>query len=395
MGFPRFLDLSSDSILCQFFEQVSNRNLGSRPIIKELSYVQNVNSVIKTSSILKTVSTMKQFNFFVGIDVSKDTLDFSLVADGREVFLFQIENSIKAVKAAVAKLKAVQDFDLAQAIFCMEYTGLYNNHVTGQLHAINANIWIEKAIEIKRSSGLQRGKSDRIDAQRIAFFAYRNQDKARLWNAPRTVVQQLKRLTGVRERLLLIIAQLNKPLQESKRFDSKEVYKTIQHSCRASLKAIKEDLKKVNKKILETIKSDVSLNYLFDLVTSVDGIGSVIACEMIITSNEFKNINDPKRYACYSGVVPFEHTSGSSVHGKARVSHFANKNVKRLLHLASLSMIRYEGEIKSYWLRKVEEGKHKMVILNAIRNKLIQRVFAVVRRGTRFEKIYSNALQGS
>jgi transposase len=85
------------------------------------------------------------FSFFVGIDVSKDTLDFSLVTDGREVFLFQIENSTKAVKAAVAKLKAVQDFDLAQAIFCMEYTGLYNNHVTGQLHAINANIWIEKS----------------------------------------------------------------------------------------------------------------------------------------------------------------------------------------------------------------------------------------------------------
>lgn len=338
---------------------------------------------------------MKQFNFFVGIDVSKDALDLSLVTEGREVSVFRTENSTKAIRAAVAKLKAVQGFDVAQTIFCMEYTGLYNNHVTSFLHSINANIWIEKAIEIKRSSGLQRGKSDRIDAQRIAFFAFRNQDKARLWNAPRTVIQQLKRLTGVRERLLLAVAQLNKPLQESKQFDTKEVYKIVQHSCRASLKAMRTDLKEVDRKILETIKSDTSLNHLFNLVTSVDGIGSVIACEMIITSNEFKNINDPKKYACYSGVVPFEHTSGSSVHGKARVSHFANKNVKRLLHLASLSMIRYAGELKTYWLRKVQEGKHKMVILNAIRNKLIQRVFAVVKRGTPFEKIYTNALQGS
>lgn len=338
---------------------------------------------------------MKQFNFFVGIDVSKDALDFSVVNEGMELTAFRIENSAKAIKAALAKLKTISGFDTPQTLFCLEYTGLYNNHVTGFLCSIGAKMWIEKAIEIKRSSGLQRGKSDRIDAQRIAFFAYRNQDKARLWNAPRTVVQQLKRLTGVRERLLLIVAQLNKPLQESKRFDPKEVYKTIQHSCRASLKAIKDDLKNVNKKILETIKSDTSLSHLFELVTSVDGIGNVIACEMIITSNEFKNINDPKKYACYSGVVPFEHTSGSSVHSKARVSHFANKNVKRLLHLASLSMIRYEGEIKNYWLRKVDEGKHKMIILNAIRNKLIQRVFAVVKRGTKFEKIYTNALQGS
>jgi transposase len=254
---------------------------------------------------------------------------------------------------------------------------------------------VEKAIEIKRSSGLQRGKSDEVDAQRIAFFAFRNQDRVRLWTAPRTVIQQLKRLTGVRERLLLMVAQLNKPLQESKRFDSKEVFCAIKKSCQSSLRAIKADLKKVERKITEVIKSDTSLNHLFDLITSVDGIGSVIACEMIITTNEFKNINDPKKYACYSGVVPFEHTSGSSVRGKTRVSHFANKNTKRLLHMATLSIIRYQGELKTYWLRKIQEGKHKMVILNAIRNKLIQRVFAVVKRGTKYEKNYAHVLQPS
>jgi transposase len=116
---------------------------------------------------------------------------------------------------------------------------------------------------------------------------------------------------------------------------------------------------------------------------------------MIITTNEFKNISDPKKYACYSGVVPFEHTSGSSVRGRTRVSHFANKNTKRLLHMAALSIIRYHGELKTYWLRKIQEGKHKMVILNAIRNKLIQRVFAVVKRGTKYQKFYPTVLQGS
>jgi transposase len=338
---------------------------------------------------------MKQFNFFVGIDVSKDALDFSVVTEGKELCAFRIENSKKAIKAMLAKLRTIDGLQLSLTVFCLEYTGLYNNHVTSFLHSIEANIWVEKAIEIKRSSGLQRGKSDKVDAQRIAFFAFRNQDRVRLWNAPRTVIQQLKRLTGVRERLLLTISQLSKPLRESKRFDSKEVYRAIQDSCRCSLRSIKGDLKKVEERITAIIKTDDSLKHLFDLVTSVDGIGSVIACEMIITTNEFKNINDPKKYACYSGVVPFEHTSGTSVRGKARVSHFANKNVKRLLHLASMSIIRYPGELKSYWLRKIQEGKHKMVILNAIRNKLIQRVFAVVKRGTKFEKIYANALHGS
>jgi transposase len=217
---------------------------------------------------------MTQFKFFVGIDVSKDTLDFSVVTQGKEISTFQIENSSKAIKATLLNLKKIKDYELSQAVFCLEYTGLYNNLITSCLHSAGANIWVEKAIEIKRSSGLQRGKSDTVDAQRIAFFAFRNQDRVRLWAAPRAVIEQLKRLTGLRERLLLMVAQLNKPLQESKRFDSREVFNVIEKSCRSSLKALKTDLKKVEKKIIEVIKSDPSLNHLFDLITSVDGIGA-------------------------------------------------------------------------------------------------------------------------
>ena len=333
-----------------------------------------------------------QFKIFVGIDVSKDTLDFSVVKEGKEISAFRIENSVKPIKATLQKLKKIEGYITSEILFCLEHTGLYNNHLTTCLHQAGANIWVEKAIQIKRSLGLQRGKSDKVDAQRIAFFAFRNQDRARLWTPPRTVILQLKRLTVIRERLLIMTAQLNKPLQESKKFDSKEVFNSIKSSCRASLHAIKADLKKVDHQIAEIIQSDVSLKHLFELVTSVDGIGTVIACNMILTTNEFKAINDPKKYACYAGVVPFENTSGSSIRGRSKVSHFANKNSKRLLHLAAMSIIRYNGELKTYWLRKLEEGKHKMVVLNAIRNKLIQRVFAVVKRGTKFEKIYANAL---
>lgn len=127
-------------------------------------------------------------------------------------------------------------------------------------------------------------------------------------------------------------------------------------------------------------------------MTSVHGIGPVVASQILITTNEFKDISDGKKYACYCGVVPFEHSSGSSIRGRERVSQFANKKVKKLLHLAAVSIIRHQGEIKDYWDRKIKEGKHKMVILNAIRNKLIQRVFAVVRRGSKYDRIYTNAL---
>jgi transposase len=333
-----------------------------------------------------------QFKFFVGIDVSKATLDFSIVEAGVELKNFTIQNSPKAIKAAVRDMKAFKGFRIEDVLFCVEQTGIYNNHLTSTLHSLNAKVWVEKAIQIKRSTGLHRGKSDKVDARRIAFYAFRNSDVARIWKAPRSIIQKLKRLTAVRDRLLKMVAQASKPIKESKKFDSKEVFNAIKNICSASIKAIKADIKKTDKMILETIKSDPSLKHLFDLITSVQGVGKVIACEVIITTNEFKNIHDPRKYACYAGVVPFEHTSGSSIRGRTRVSHFANKNSKRLLHLASMSITRFAGDLRTYWLRKLEEGKNKMVVLNAIRNKLIQRIFAVVKRGSKYEKIYTNTL---
>lgn len=374
-----------------FLNKVSNRNLGSWPVIKELSYVQNVNAGRVVIKKLKS-STEMQFTFFVGIDVSKDTLDFSVVTDCKEITHFRIENSPGAIKKAIRDMKRLNGFSISNALFCLEQTGLYNNHTTLTLHENKANIWVEKAIQIKRSSGLQRGKSDKVDAQRIAFYAFRNQDKARLWSPPRLVVMKLKRLSGLRERLLITVSQLEKPIKESSNFDSKEVSSLIKQSCQNSIKALKADIKKTEKHILEVLKEDPSLKHLFELITSVKGIGAVIACDMIVTTNEFKNITDPKKFACYSGVVPFEHSSGSSVRGRTRVSHFANKNTKRLLHLAAMSVIRYQGELRTYWLRKLDQGKHKMVVLNAIRNKLIQRVFAVVKRDTKYEEVYANSL---
>jgi transposase len=274
----------------------------------------------------------------------------------------------------------------------MEKTGIYNNHVITALHTLKAFIWVEKAIHIKRSSGLQRGKSDKVDAQRIGLFAYRHQDQAKLWSPTRVIIQQLKSLTTVRDRLLLTVSRLKTPLNESKKFDSKEVYAIIKSSCSKSIKAVKEDLKAVENRIKELIKQDSSLHHLFTLVTSVAGIGPVIGREIIITTNEFKDITEAKKYACYAGVAPFAHSSGTSIKGKNKVSHFANKNVKKLLHLGAVSLIRHKGEIREYWLRKLDQGKQEMVVLNAIRNKLIQRVFAVVARGTKYEKNYRNNL---
>ena len=58
----------------------------------------------------------------------------------------------------------------------------------------------------------------------------------------------------------------------------------------------------------------------------------------------------------------------------------ANKTLKKQLHLCALAAIQYDLEIKTYYNRKVEEGKSKMLVINNVRNKLVHRVCAVIKK---------------
>lgn len=273
----------------------------------------------------------------------------------------------------------------------MEHTGIYNNPLLKALHEQSAPIWVERAAHIQESMGLTRGKTDQIDARRIALFAYKNRDEVRLWKPKRAVLAQLDRLTAQRARLVKVIKMLQTPLTDSEGFIDKADYKADQQVCRASLKALRTDLKTADKAITELAQQDPELKRLFERVSSVVGISQTTAAEIILATNEFQDITDPKKFACYAGVVPFERSSGQKK-GRPQVSNMANKKVKSLLHLGAMSAIQHCAQLKAYYQRKVKEGKNKMLVLNNVRNKLVLRVFACVREDRNYDKKYVPAL---
>jgi transposase len=330
-----------------------------------------------------------EFTHFIGIDVSKLTLDVTLVRDGNVIWYLQTTNDRTGVLQIFTQLKAGV---ASSTLFCMEHTGIYNEPLLAVLSEKNIAIWLESSLHIKRSSGLQRGKNDKIDSARIAQYAYLHRQYVRLWQAPRDVVKRLRDLVGLRSRLIGAAKQLRAPLKENTMFRDKASAKVVSSHCKTSLQALQSDLKKTNAAIQSLIKSDYELNRLFNIVTSVDGIGPITAATLIITTDEFKRFDNPKQYASYAGVVPFEHRSGSSIRGRTRVSHLANKDVKVLLHLAAISARKMKGELRDYYERKIKEGKNGMCVVNAIRNKLIQRIFACVKRNQPYQKIFTQPL---
>lgn len=326
--------------------------------------------------------------YFIGIDVSKSTFDYSVLNGNTELVSGE---SINEISGVVEFLRFVRNYvgqTWDQVVFCMEHTGIYNSILLSELHAAGAKVCIESAYQIQRSLGLQRGKSDQIDARRIAEYAYRYTDKLNYWKPKRKVVEQLTHLTTMRERLVKVRTQLTVPVQEAKEFLDDSELDLLTEPTEKVLKAIDDSVHEVEQKIKQILRSDPQLNNIINRITSIPGIGIVTATQLIIRTNEFRDFQNAKQLACHVGVAPFEHTSGTSIRGRSRVDHKAHKKLKTLLHLGAMAAIKRQGEFRKYYDRKLAEGKNKMSVLNAVRNKLIHIVFAVVKNGTMYEENY-------
>lgn len=326
--------------------------------------------------------------YFVGIDVSKATLDFTVLKSGVFLFSEKVGNTAQEIADWLSALKTRTKAGGKNTLFCLEHMGAYKEHLYKVLKQKKAQIWMESPLHIKRSLGLKRGKSDQLDSLRIAQYAYIHREEAKFFQEPRQEIKDLKALSSLRQRLISAIGQLQTPAREIRSFYTKRFTQLLAGHCSTSILALKEDLRRTEETMQEIIQWDERLRHLYKIITSVVGIGPVVAVEMIITTNEFKNFDTANQFACHCGIAPFEHTSGTSLQGKTKVSKLANKRIRPLLHMAAVSSIRTKGEIQEYYYRKVADGKHKMKVLNAIKNKIIHRAFACVQEDRLYQKEY-------
>lgn len=334
----------------------------------------------------------KKYTYFIGTDISRNKLDHAVMKGKVLLFHKETGNDLESIGLFIAELKKLPGLTMTRAVFCMEQTGIYTNHMLDRLQRAKTNIVLEAPLQIRNSLGNIRAKNDKIDAIRIAEYAYKNREHLRFWIPRRMVIQQLADLTAIRTRLVSLGLILTMPQQEQSSFVKKGILKEGLRLCGRSREALKADLLDVEQAIAGLIAGDERLAHLMKLITSVKGVGPVTATHIIICTNEFRDIRDPKKFACYAGVAPFVQESGMN-RSRPRVSKVANKKMKSLLHTCAIQAIRLIPELKAYFLRKtLVEGKHKMSVYNALRYKMILRIFACVNQNRCYEKEYQREL---
>jgi len=320
-----------------------------------------------------------QFTHFIGIDVSKGWLDFSWIGpESEEAQGFRVANNVTGVKKALRMLKKA-GMDFGSALFCLEHTGIYCNPFLNVAIAMKLLVGLESAWKIKQTHS-PRGKNDKLDAQRICQYAKRFHDKVSLWKPDSEITKKLKQMMAIRGRLIKMKLAMKAPIKELKDMKSTEGHRLNETYSKGPIKELEAQIKAIEKEISMIISEDADFAKSYKLITSIRGIGRQTAIWMILFTDNFTRFTNPKKLACFGGVAPFEYSSGSSFKGRTRVSHYANKQLKCVLHMAAIGSVKNNLEIKAYFKRKVGEGKHKMKVINAVRNKIIHTIFAIIKR---------------
>lgn len=320
-----------------------------------------------------------KFSETIGIDVSKNWIDTRMHLARQER---RFDNTIGGYRKLIAWVGKNLLTPKESILFAFEHTGLYSYGLSCFLSSAGYHFTLIPGLELHRSMGIVRGKEDRIDATKIALYAYRRKDEIVPYQMPARIIDHLRHLLSLRDRLVVQRGGYQASLKENTRFLQKNQDPDFFQIHDRMIHYLGKQIDRIDLTLNHTIQQDQNINRLFEMICSIKGVGPQTAYYMIVLTHGFILFSEWRKFASYAGTAPFPYQSGTSTRGKTKVNHLANKKIKSLLHSCALSAILYNPEMKAYYNRRSESGKSKMSTLNIIRNKILARIFAVATRGT-------------
>lgn len=320
---------------------------------------------------------MSEYTNFVGLDVSKDKLDYYDFVSGHS----QYKNGKDGFKQIC---KGLPD----NCCVVMEATGSYHHLIASYLYESGVPVSIVNPLSVKRfiQMKLRKIKTDKSDAKLIAEYGREQQPK--LWEpAPdyimmcrmiqRTISQYVKHQTALKNKLHSL--------------ESKGISKgVLVRSLKLNIKNLVSGIKKLEEEILQLIKQ-----YEPELLTnlqSIPGIGKKTAILLISGTNAFSTFENHKQIISYLGLAPMEYRSGSSVSKKSKISKTGDARIRNHLFMCSFTACERNPQCKALYERIIAKGKSKKLALIAVCNKLLKQSFAIAKSGIPYDPHYKSKL---
>ena len=248
---------------------------------------------------------MKQC-LIVGVDVSKLMLDMFFKPCDHWV---KVPNTVKGFKQWLKILKQQIHID-SEVLVVMEHTGHYSLQFELFLSKHSIGYCKIPALQIKRSLGVIRGKNDKIDAERIAMYAWMRRELLRAESYPGEKMERLKAVLSLRSYL---VKQRSGHICRVKEIKSsfKSTHSDILVAVPTKLiKEFTEQIQLLEKEIKQLLNGDEILNKTYLLLKTIKGVGLIVGSYMIACTQNFTRFANARKFNCYAGLAPFTHQSG-------------------------------------------------------------------------------------
>jgi transposase len=307
----------------------------------------------------------KKVAVHVGIDVSKRTLDISVIQDSDEHILLtqQVSNDEAGAEMCVKHLTAY-----AVALVVLEATGGLETLVVMKLQAAGIPVAVVNPRQVRhfaKAAGYL-AKTDTLDAAVLARFGYKMNPPVRL--LPDEQMQAFSALLARRRQLVDMRAAESNRLQQSR----PELRADIQRH----LDWLTTEIEQVEAQLRQTVIQTPDWRERDELLQSVKGVGDVTSLTLLAELPELGQL-PRKKIAALVGVAPINTDSGAHI-GKRRCWG-GRADVRSTLYMAALSAIRHNPIIRAFYNLKRSEGKPAKVAIVAAMRKLLVTLNAILR----------------
>ena len=316
----------------------------------------------------------------VGIEVSKASLAVCYLRQ-EQVQHLEVSNSKSGFQQLVKACGA-------HCLFVMEATGTYYLALAYYLHEQGGQVAVLNPLVIKRfiQMHLSKGKSDRKDAQWL--LRYGQQQAVKVWQPDETVLVECRQLEQVTEQLLKQKTMVSNSLEALRQQPviSKLALKRLQHM----LNVLTQQVQAVEAELLALLEQRFQAE--MTLLRSIPGIGRKTAGMLLLFASGFRRFDNYRQLIAMAGLSPREHSSGTSVRGKVRITKMGGSLIRSKLFMCSFAAKKRNTACQALYERLVAKGKNGKVALIAVCNKLLKQAFAIVKSGQPYQANFTSKL---
>ncbi len=325
-----------------------------------------------------------------GIDVAQKELvvtlgrmldDFSI-----ELFSYKVfKNNDSGVKLLVDWVNKLTDYEVPVR-YVMEATGVYHQKLAYYLVDNGCEISIVLPNKISNYIRTLELKTitDKSCSQAIAQFGLeRKLDK---WAKPKSIYKELQQLTRERNQIVQERSVIKNQIHAEKT-ESEPNQKSLER-MQARIRFLNSQEKEIKADITDIVSKDPDLKQVLNNITTIPGVGELTAVIVLAETNGFELIRNKSQLSSYAGLDVKEKQSGTSVKGKPRISKKGNRNLRKSMHLPSLTAVKWDENFKNIYARLISKNGIKMKALVAVQRKILELIYILFKNETVYDKEY-------